>query len=234
MSPPLNGNPAPAPASAAEPAGPVAPEPEFEVLGASARRHAALPALDFDVHVSEPSGRQVYTIALGVQVMIEPARRTYDAPTRERLVELFGPPERWATTTRSLVWHKADVLVPNFLGATTFRVSIPCTYDLEVAAAKYFYSLPGGDVPLAFNFNGTVFYREDDGRLQMSLVPWSCSAEFRFPAGIWREMMQEEYPNAGWIVLQHQTLAALQEEKARRGLPTIDACVAELVEKGRS
>ena len=45
-------------------------------------------------------------------VLIEPARRTYDAETREKLVELFGPPERWATTTRSLVWHQADVLVP--------------------------------------------------------------------------------------------------------------------------
>ena len=81
---------------------PVAPEPEFQVLGASGRRHAAVPALDFDVHVSEPGGRAVYAIALSAQIMIEPARRAYDAETRERLVELFGAPERWATTTRSL------------------------------------------------------------------------------------------------------------------------------------
>jgi len=32
---------------------PTAPEPEFQVLGASGRRHAAAPALDFDVHVSD-------------------------------------------------------------------------------------------------------------------------------------------------------------------------------------
>jgi hypothetical protein len=43
---------------------PSAPEPEFQVLGATGRRHAASPALDFDVHVSEPSGRRVYAIAL--------------------------------------------------------------------------------------------------------------------------------------------------------------------------
>ena len=40
-------------------AAPVAPEPEFQVLGATGRRHAAVPALDFDVHVTEPGGRQV-------------------------------------------------------------------------------------------------------------------------------------------------------------------------------
>jgi hypothetical protein len=60
-------------------------EPEFEVLGVSAVRYAALPTLAFDVHVSEPSGRLVYLIALTVQVMIEPARRTYDAEAREKL-----------------------------------------------------------------------------------------------------------------------------------------------------
>ena len=79
---------------------PVAPEPEFQVLGATGRRHAAVPALDFDVHVSEPGGRSVYAIALSAQIMIEPARRSYDAETREKLVELFGAPERWATTAQ--------------------------------------------------------------------------------------------------------------------------------------
>ena len=40
---------------------------------------------------------------------------------------------------------------------------MPCTYDLELAAAKYLYSLPGGQVPLLFNFTGTIFYRGEDG-----------------------------------------------------------------------
>ncbi len=218
---------------AAVPEVPVAPEPEFTVLGAAARAHAAVPTLDFDVHVAEPGGRAVYTIALTARVMIEPARRTHDAQTRERLVELFGPPERWATTTRSLLWHQADVLVPGFTGATTFRVPIPCSFDLELVAAKYFHSVSGGEVPLAFNFNGTVYYRGDDGRLQMSLVPWSCSAEFRFPVEIWQELIARHYPGTGWIALRTDTLDALGREKARRGLPTMDACVAALLEDAR-
>jgi hypothetical protein len=219
-----------APLEAAVTSDPVAPEPVFEVVGASGRRHAAVPALDFDVQVSEPEGRRVYLIALATQIMIEPARRRYDAETHAGLVELFGPPERWSVTTRSLMWHRADVLVPTFTGATTFRIPVPCSYDLELAAAKYFYSLPDGEVPLAFNFNGTVFY-EDGGRLQMSLVPWACSAEFRLPVAIWRELVEHYYPQAAWVALHRDTLAALQARKRELELPTLDAAVARLLEQ---
>jgi hypothetical protein len=210
---------------------PVAPEPEFRVLGAMGRRHAATPALEFDVHVTEPGGRPVYAIALRAQIMIEPARRAYDSETRERLVELFGAPERWATTTRSLVWHQADVLVPAFTGATTFHLPVPASFDMEVASSKYLNGLPDGEVPLAFNFNGTVHYRGDDGRLQMSLVPWECSAEFRLPVATWRDLIEHYYPQTGWIPLHVDTLRALQREKARRALPTLDATVAELLDQ---
>jgi hypothetical protein len=171
----------------------------------------------------------VYAVALTAQVMIEPARRQYDAETRAKLVELFGPPERWATTTRSLVWHQADALVPAFTGSTTFRVALPATFDMEVASSKFLYGLPDGEVPLAFNFNGTVHYRGDDGRLQMSLIPWSCSAEFRMPVATWRDLIDHYYPATGWIALREETLLALQREKAERALPTLDACVAELL-----
>ena len=207
------------------------PEPQFQVLGAGARRHAATPALEFQVHVSEESGRQVYAIALSAQVMIEPARRRYDRPTQERLEELFGPPERWAATTRSLLWHKAETLVPAFTGATTFRLAVPCSFDMELVATKYFYSLPSGEVPLGFNFNGTIYYRADDGRLQMTLVPWSCSTEFRLPVATWRELMEHHYPRRAWVGVRDETLEALQREKLARGLPTLDDTVAALLEE---
>ena len=43
---------------------------------------------------------------------------------------------------------------------------------MEIAAAKYLYSLPDGLVPLLFNFTGSVFYRGEDGRIQVAKVPW--------------------------------------------------------------
>ena len=204
--------------------------PEFTVLGASMRRHAAAPAIEFDVHVSEPSGRRVYAIALTAQVMLEPARRRYDPETHERLGELFGHGDGWATPN-NVLWHQADVLVPTFTGSTTFRVALPVSLDLEVGSAKYLNGLEDGEAPLGFNFNGTVFYREEDGRLQLSLVPWSCSAEYRMPVAVWREAVEHYFPRARWITLHQDTLAALEREKRARGLPTLDACVAQLLEE---
>ena len=206
-----------------------APDPEFAVLGARAVRYAAAPMLTIDLQVSERSGRQVYMIALTIQLTIEPARRSYDDATRERLVELFGSPERWAVTTRSLVWSQLDVLVPAFTGATTVSVPIACHYDLELAAAKYLHSLPDGVAPLALHFNGTIYYPGDDGGLQMVLVPWNKSTDFRMPVSVWHETIEHYYPNTGWVALRSQTLEALQHEKQRRGLPTLDACLEQLL-----
>jgi Family of unknown function (DUF6084) len=212
---------------------PSIPDPEFEVLGARPVRYAAAPMLSLDLQISEPSGQPVYMIALTIQLMIEPARRRYDAVTRERLLELFGEPERWAVTTRSLVWCQLDVLVPAFTGSTVVTVPIQCSYDLELAAAKYLHSLPDGEAPLALHFNGTIYYPGENGGLQMVLVPWTKSIDFRMPVSVWTETIQHYYPNTGWLALRSGTLEALQRAKLDRGLATLDACVEALLLEGR-
>ncbi|MEA2210541.1 MAG: hypothetical protein QOF83_489 [Solirubrobacteraceae bacterium] len=207
------------------------PEPEFAVLGARPVRHAAAPMLSLDLQVSEPGGRQIYMIALRIQLMIEPARRGYDDDTRAKLLELFGEPERWAVTTRSLVWSQLDVLVPEFTGMTTVAVPVACSYDLELAAVKYLYSLPDGMAPLALHFNGTVYYRDAAGALQMVLVPWNTSIDFRMPVSVWRETIEHYYPGTGWAALRGDTLAALQRAKLDRGLATLDATIAAVLQE---
>jgi hypothetical protein len=210
---------------------PALPNPEFEVLGARPVKYAAAPMLYIDLQISETTGRPVYMIALTIQLMIEPARRRYDDETRERLLELFGPPERWAVTTRSLVWSQLDVLVPAFTGITTVAVPIACNYDLEVAATKYLHSLPDGEAPLALHFNGMIYYQGDDGGLQMVLVPWTKSVDFRMPVSVWDDTIGHYYPNTGWTALAAETLRRLQREKLRRGLATFDATVAALLQE---
>jgi hypothetical protein len=192
---------------------------DFSVVSARPVKYAAAPMLALDLEV----------IALTIQLMIEPARRSYDDVTRERLVELFGAPERWAVTTRSLVWSKLDVLVPAFTGATTVTVPIACHYDLELAAAKYLHSLPDGEAPLALHFNGMIYYPGDDGGLQMVLIPWSKSIGFRMPVSVWQETIAHYYPGTAWIAVRAQTFEALQREKLERGLATLDACVNALL-----
>lgn len=206
------------------------PAPSFAVLGVESRPRAAAPVLDFELEVTDESGLEVYTIALTAQILVEPARRKYDGPTRELLAELFGAPERWGSTTENLVWTQVDVLVPSFTGRTTFELAVPCTYDLEVAAAKYLYSLPDGEAPLVLHFTGSVFYRGEQDRLQVVKVPWSCSVGHRLPVATWKEMMARHYPGGGWIRLRNETVERLQRRKATRGLRTFEDCVAELLE----
>jgi hypothetical protein len=204
---------------------------EFAVLGAEPMEHAATPGVRFHLHLTEPHGREVYTIALSTQVHIDPARRAYDDATRERLVELFGAPERWGATTHSFQWARVSALVPSFTGSTTFTLEVPCTYDLEVASAKYFHSLPGGEVPLSFHFNGTVLYAGERDRLQVVLVPWSCTARWRMPVAVWHATIAAHYPGGGWIRLGEDTLAELARLKASRGAHTFDETVRGLLER---
>jgi hypothetical protein len=213
-----------------EPAISPPPELEFEVHGIRPLKHAAAPMLMLDLDVRELTGRQVHMLALTIQLMIEPARRRYDAAAHERLEELFGAPERWAVTTRSLVWAQLDVVVPAFTGSTMVNVPIACTYDLELAAAKYLRSLPDGEAPLALHFNGMIYYAGDDGALQMSLVPWSNSIDFRMPVSVWQEMIDYYYPGRDWVAIHSDTLDALQRHKLDRGLATLDACIRQLLQ----
>lgn len=209
----------------------VATEPVFTVLGVRPAPHTAAPTLRFELHVSDPSGREVHAIALSTQIHIDPARRRHDPETRTRLVELFGAPERWGSTTQSWEWARIDVLVHGFTGATVFSLDLPCTYDLEVAASKYLYSLPDGEAPLSFHFSGMILYAGEHDRLQVTTVPWSCTTRFRLPVATWRSAMDAIYPGGGWVRLSHETLEALSRRKAREGAHSYDACVAQLLEE---
>ena len=205
------------------------PALELAVVGAEPIEHAATPGVRFHMHATEPDGREIYAVALSTQIQIDPARRPHDEATRARLVELFGAPERWGATTHSFQWARIESLVPSFTESTGFTVEVPCTYDLEVTSAKYFDALKDGDVPLSFHFNGTVLYRGADDRLQVVLVPWSCTTRWRMPVEVWKRTIAAHYPGGGWIRLQHDTLEALGRRKAERGLHTFDDTVRDLL-----
>ncbi|MDX6730641.1 MAG: hypothetical protein QOC54_589 [Baekduia sp.] len=209
--------------------GPPLVEPTFSVLDVEAVPYSATPTLRFHLHVEDPLGREVHAIVLSTQINIDPARRTYDAATRERLVELFGAPERWGATTQVFRWAHVDVLVKGFIGATSFALDVPCTYDLEVAASKYFYSLPDGEVPLSFLFNGMVLYTGESERLQVAQVPWSCTARWRMPVAAWKRVMDAYYPGGGWVRVHTETLDALAARKAQRGDHCFDDTIRALL-----
>jgi hypothetical protein len=203
------------------------PVPELSISGVEPEPNAAMPHLRFAVEVRDASGREIYTIALTAQVHIDADRRAYEPETRERLLDLFGEAARIPATAGSLVLARVETLVPSFRGTGGFALAVPFSGDLELATTRYLASLPDGGVPLTFHFNGSIFYCGEADRLQVTLVPWSCSARYRVPVTTWRELIERRYAGSGFVRLQADTLEALRARRAARGLPTFDATIAD-------
>src|SRR5262249_4556309 len=137
----------------------LAPELRFEVTGAAHVVLPATPTMLFSASASDPSEHEIQSIALTVQVMIDPARRGYEPETRERLAELFGPPASWTPSTSGLAWARVAATVPGFIGSTPFGVEGPGTYGLGGAGGQYFFAGHDGRVPPRFSFKRTrVFF----------------------------------------------------------------------------
>jgi hypothetical protein len=208
-----------------------APAPEFAISGVEGDPLAATPVLRFAVDVTDESGREIYTMAVSSQVLIDASKRSYDPETRGRLLDLFGEEERLPSTAGSLVLGRESSLVPSFRGSGSFTISLPVSADLELVGARYLASLEGGVVPLTFDFNGTIFYCGDDDRLQVTLVPWSCTASYRLPVAVWRGLIERRHAGSGFVRLQADTLDTLRRRRAERGLPTFDATIAAALEE---
>ena len=207
------------------------PQVTIEILGASHEPFAAQPTLRFELSVSEPTDRAIYAISLKAQINFDPARREYDASTRVDLVELFGVPERWPSTTRSFLWCHSSTVLHSFTGATTFGLEVPCTSDLEVTAARYVSALPDGDVPITMHFTGRVLYQGPQRQVQAVHLPWSTSASYRMPVDVWRKMMKHHHGNSGFVLLHEDTITALKKHKRVHGLHSMDAVVLDLLER---
>ena len=143
-------------------AGPV-PEVAFAVQDASRLPHTAVPTLRFVLR-ADSGGAPVRSILLDTQIRIAARRRHYDAAATDRLFELFGRREDWATNLNSLLWTRTTTVVPPFTGAADLDLEVACSYDLEVVSSHYLDALADGEVPLEFLFSGALFYSAADGR----------------------------------------------------------------------
>ena len=106
------------------------PRLRFGVNDAAPLQYAAVPTLKLGIRIEERSQRPIQSVLLDVQIQIAARRRSYGAGETDRLLELFGTPDRWATSLRTLPWTRTTLAVPPFTGSTVADLLIPCTYDL--------------------------------------------------------------------------------------------------------
>lgn len=206
------------------------PDLSFEVEKAEAVPFAASPLLAFKLRVSNRDAEEpIHTIALRCQIMIDPARRGYRDEDKGRLRDLFGEPERWGQTLRPMLWTHTSVVVPSFTGGTVVELPVPCTFDFNVAATKYFAGLTDGEVPLNLQFSGTVFYVAESGALQVAQIPWEKEAHYRLPVQVWNQMMEIYYPNSAWLCLRRDVFDRLYRYKVRHGIPTWEQAIESVL-----
>jgi hypothetical protein len=200
----------------------------FGCTGARSARYAATPTLSFALHITESTGVRVHAIALRCQLRIEPHRRRYSDVEARRLNDLFGDPSRWAETVKPIQLATVSTMVPGFSSVTETELQVPCTYDLEVASARYLQGLDDGTIPLLLLFSGTVFTAHGDS-MHVELIPWSAEASYQMPVTVWQDVVAEHFPGSAWLRCSTETLDALSAFKAEHALPTWDATLSALL-----
>jgi hypothetical protein len=200
----------------------------FGCTDARAERFAATPTLSFALTITESTGASVRAILLRCQIRVEPHRRRYSAAEARRLDDLFGDTARWADTVKPIQLAMVTTMVPAFSALAEISLPVPCTYDLEVASARYLQALDDGTIPLLFLFSGTVFVA-DGGGYSVELVPWSSEASYRMPVSVWQDVVNLNFPDSAWLRCRRDTLDALAAFKSERALPTWDATLSALL-----
>ncbi len=209
------------------------PQLTFTVDGAQAIPFAASPTIAFHLRVTNPQpAQEIQSIALRCQIMIEAQRRQYTPSERHGMRDLFGEPDRWSQTLRPLLWTHASVTVKEFAASTAVEMPVACTFDFNVGSAKYFYALETDEIPLLFQFSGTIFSSAPDGSMRIAQIGWDKDSRFRMPATVWKDMMDLYYPNSAWLRLSREAFDRLHDYKQTRGLATWEQAIEELLPTG--
>jgi hypothetical protein len=200
----------------------------FTILDVAAEQFSVTPRLTARIGITAGDDEPIQAIALRCQIRIEPLRRPYSDEEAEGLIDLFGPRQRWVNTQRTFLWQLSTAMVQGFTGVTEVSLPLECTYDFEVAASKYLHALRDGAVPLLFLFSGTVFVQGKRG-FSVHQVSWECEAQYEMPVKVWNDLTRLHYPNAGWVRLGHDTVAALAAYKSARGMLDFEDAVTTLL-----
>ena len=207
------------------------PDLTFSISGAETIPFAAAPMVSFRLQVgNSPASEKIHSIALRTQILIEATRRRYTEEEQGRMRDLFGEPDRWSRTLRTMLWTHVSSVVTAFEGQTSLELQVPCTFDFNVAATKYFYGLEDGEIPLLLQFSGSVFYESGEGGLSVVPIPWDKEAKFRLPVKIWRETIDTYYPNSAWLCLRRDIFDRIYQYKVRNGIPTWEQALERILE----
>src|SRR5271166_3757793 len=180
------------------------PDLSFQIEDAEPELHAAGPILLFKLRVSQAndSPTPIHTIALRCQIRVEPARRTYTTPERERLRDLFGTPERWGQTLRPMLWTHVSLTVPPFRRDGP-RQSTGTVYPGLQPGSHQVLRRAGtrrDSAPVPFQWDGLLRGKQRRSASLSDLL--GERGQFPLSAVTWRKLMDHYYPNTALLSLQ--------------------------------
>ncbi|MEZ5426687.1 MAG: DUF6084 family protein [Pyrinomonadaceae bacterium] len=206
------------------------PDLNFEIVGAEPLRYAADPQMIFKLKIDNTKPEQaIHTIVLQCQIQIEATRRRYSPDEQKRLRDLFDEPGRWSQTLRTMLWTHTNTVVPGFSDSIVADLPVHCTFDFNIAATKYFAALEDGEIPIVFQFSGTIFYAGISGMLQVGQISWTKETKYRLPVGVWKDMMEIYYPNNAWLCLRRDVFDLLYQYKVRNAIPTWEQTLERII-----
>lgn len=210
------------------------PDLSFCIRDVAVMPHTAAPTLAARLQVTNASPESIHSVLLNCQVLLEPLRREYSAAEEAKLLDLFGERERWARSMKPLLWTIAVLNVPRFERETEIDLPLPCSFDFDVAATKYFYGLEQGSIRGSVLFNGTIFYADEHGAVQIAQIPWQNEARFQLPVETWRAAIDAHYPASVWLRLSRETFDRLYRFKVANQFPLWEHLIKHLLDRADS
>lgn len=205
------------------------PELAFDIVDAKPDPYGAAPTMLFTLRIAETSGDPIHTMVLRSQIQIDAQLRSYSDDEKAKLGDLFGLKERWGDTLRPFNWTTATTMVQGFRGSTEVDIAVPCTYDFDVAAAKFMQGLSDGVIPLSFLYSGTAISRGATG-YAVSQIPWHKESTFPLPVETWRALMNTYFPGTTWLRVRNDTFDALTQRRVAGGFASWDEMFGASIE----
>ena len=208
------------------------PDLSFQIEAASVVPFAASPThrISSSTINNAVPDEAIHTIALRCQIQIEVTRRRYTPEEQERLLDLFGKPDRWSQTLRSLLWTHANRGCSRFRRDRA-RTSI-CRFPAPSTSMSRRPSISRGS-PMATSRcscssaapSSTRRRQPPAGRAHLvgsgSTIQAACK--------MWREMMDAYYPNSAWLNLRRDVFDRLYRYKMQHGIPTWEQALEQIL-----
>lgn len=198
----------------------------FSIVDAKAKQLSASPTIAFRLRVT--AAAPVDALVLRAELRIEPQWRTYDPEEQALLGDLFGTPDRWHATLRTFSWADVSLVVPGFSEEIETEIAVPCTYDFDQAATRFFDTLHSGAIPIRFLFSGPIFRSGSTG-FSTERISWSSECAYRMPVSVWHDAMRACYGDDVLIRINLETLEKLRRYRALSGATTWDELLERLM-----